>query len=131
LLSLDEIFSVRSARSQVGEFGVLSMSDAPNYPTPGANSDLLFSAASKDLGKRLLSHYGGPNAKSLTRKQSRIPQETFDALDKNRDGKLDARELERIRQRPRDAILKVRLGKNPDGKPMFEVKAPKGNSAVR
>ncbi len=68
--------------------------------------------SSKRLAEKLLGRYASKKdkEKTLTRDNLGLEQAVFDALDRDKDGKLDADELARFADRPADVELTVRLG---------------------
>ncbi|HZY87962.1 MAG TPA: EF-hand domain-containing protein [Gemmataceae bacterium] len=77
------------------------------------------------LARQLLQRYAGKGgkkgAKKLTRADLGLDPATFDRLDADEDGALDAEELARFDRRPPDLELMVRLGTRPGGAPQIEV----------
>ncbi len=73
-----------------------------------------------ELPRQLQSRYG-KGAETLTRADLGLDQRTFDRLDADGDGKLDAEELSRFADRPADVELKIRLGKRSPKEAMVEV----------
>jgi Ca2+-binding EF-hand superfamily protein len=66
-----------------------------------------------DLARRLLERYGpkeGKGDKKLSRREIGLDQATFDLLDADKDGKLDAEELARFAKRPADLELNADVG---------------------
>jgi Ca2+-binding EF-hand superfamily protein len=107
-------------------------------PATAAPSDPAFYAitseeSAAELGERLLARYGrGPGkrkANSLSRKDIKLDPETFDRLDTNHDGQLDADELAKFTQCPADLELIVRLGKMAPGEAFLDVFTPNGRAA--
>jgi Ca2+-binding EF-hand superfamily protein len=82
------------------------------------------------LVKQLQARYGPKKAElgdtKLTRKDIGLDQATFDLLDTNHDGVLDAQELARFAQRPADLELNIRLGKMGPGEAAIEAVAAAG-----
>jgi Ca2+-binding EF-hand superfamily protein len=76
------------------------------------------------LAAALLVRYR-PSGGKLKREELGLDQATFNRLDADRDGALDARELEKYTDRPADVELTVRLGKLDAGKAALEVIAGK------
>jgi Ca2+-binding EF-hand superfamily protein len=78
-----------------------------------------------ELARRILIRYGrtlkGVEGSKLERKHINLDPLTFDRLDTNKDGFLDATELARFTQRPADVELIVRLGKRSPGQAPIEV----------
>ncbi len=67
--------------------------------------------SSKRLAEKLLSRYAKKGKqKKLSRDNLGLEQGVFDALDRDKNGKLDAAELARFADRPADVELTVRLG---------------------
>jgi Ca2+-binding EF-hand superfamily protein len=70
--------------------------------------------ADKRLAQRLLQQYGPkgkkPAAQTLSRADLNLDEATFDRLDADEDGELDAEELARFAQREPDLEFRVRLG---------------------
>jgi Ca2+-binding EF-hand superfamily protein len=113
---------------------------AGNPPAPGASpSDepafyLVTSENSpQETAEKLLARYGrgiGKNkAGHLRRKDVGLDQATFDQLDTNKDGQLDADELVKFTQRPADLELMVRLGRTAPGEALLEAFAPAGRTS--
>jgi Ca2+-binding EF-hand superfamily protein len=77
------------------------------------------------LARQLLQRYAGKGGKKggkkLTRADLGLDQATFDRLDADEDGALDAEELARFDRRPADLELMVRLGTRRGGGPEVEV----------
>jgi Ca2+-binding EF-hand superfamily protein len=91
-------------------------------------------ANDQQLGRLLLSGFAKKQASRLSRAESGLDQETFDRLDKNRDGWLDLDELSRWHQRSADVELVVRLvsrrvDKGQIVRPTVEVRATGGKLA--
>jgi Ca2+-binding EF-hand superfamily protein len=106
-------------------------------PPTSADKSAFFPVTSEDalseLGDKLLARYGRgigkTNAGSLSRKDIGLDEATFDRLDTNQDGRLDAGELAKFTQRPADLELIVRLGKTAPGEALLEAVTPNGPSA--
>ncbi len=62
------------------------------------------------LARRLLTQYGGKGARKLTAKALGLDKATFDRLDADGDGELDAEELARFARRAPDLEFVLRLG---------------------
>jgi Ca2+-binding EF-hand superfamily protein len=79
------------------------------------------------LARRILERYG-PRAKVAEKKLSReelgLDAATFDRLDTNKDGHLDAGELEKFADRAADLEFLVRLGKGQPGETALEALTP-------
>jgi Ca2+-binding EF-hand superfamily protein len=75
-----------------------------------------------NLARQLLQRYGPKGKKpmglKLTQKDLGLDKETFDRLDADGDGELDAEELARFGDRPADLELTVRVGRRPNGEPV-------------
>jgi Ca2+-binding EF-hand superfamily protein len=86
--------------------------------------------SASELADKLLARYGRrigkANAESLSRKEIGLDDATFDRLDVNHDGKLDADELAKFTQRFADLELIVRLGKTEPGEALLDLFAPGG-----
>jgi Ca2+-binding EF-hand superfamily protein len=78
------------------------------------------------LAKRLLERYGAKGARKLSAKELGLDKATFDRLDADGDGALDAEELARFARRAPDLELAVRLGKRGPGQALVEPLPPKG-----
>jgi Ca2+-binding EF-hand superfamily protein len=78
-----------------------------------------------ELARRILTRYGralkGAAENKIELKHINVDPMTFDRLDTNKDGFLDAAELERFTERPADVELIVRLGKTAPGEPPSDV----------
>ena len=93
------------------------------------------------LGQRLLEKYRKGGQTGLTRRDIRLEPETFDRLDADRDGRLDAEELARFLERSPDLELSLQLGKtggpggglfhpNSPAGPLVAAAQPTGNTSV-
>jgi Ca2+-binding EF-hand superfamily protein len=75
-----------------------------------------------NLARQLLQRYGPkgkkPMGRKLTQKDLGLDKETFDRLDADGDGELDAEELARFADRPADLELTARLGQRGAGLPV-------------
>lgn len=83
-----------------------------------------------NLGERIRRHYAPPGTDSgLGRKSLGIDAATFVRLDTNKDGKLDAAELDHFAARPADVDLMVRLGETAPGEAPLQVLPAPGRKA--
>ncbi|HYT88658.1 MAG TPA: EF-hand domain-containing protein [Gemmataceae bacterium] len=85
--------------------------------------------APANLASRLQERYGSKDSTKLSRKALGMDKATFNALDANRDGVLDATELANFVKRPPDLELVVRIGTREDGEARVEVVTAKGQPA--
>jgi Ca2+-binding EF-hand superfamily protein len=113
---------------------VLALAFGDGRLTTGSPDDGPFHAVTADRGdaalaKRLLERYGGKGARKLSAKELGLDKETFDRLDADGDGALDAEELARFARRPPDLELAVRLGKRGPGEALVELLPSKGRPA--
>jgi len=69
--------------------------------------------------------YGKGKHQSFTLAESRLDQETFDLLDKNQDGRLDANELAEFTHRAADIDLVVQIGGRNREEAVFELRTLK------
>jgi Ca2+-binding EF-hand superfamily protein len=80
------------------------------------------------LAEMILKRYGPPaerlRDKQLRRKDIALDRATFNHLDRNKDGRLDAAELEKFADRPADIELLIRLGSRSRGEAVLEVLRP-------
>jgi Ca2+-binding EF-hand superfamily protein len=74
-----------------------------------------------ELGRRIVSRYGQGMPRKVERKDINLDAATFERLDANKDGELDADELARFTRRQADVELIVRLGKAGQGEALVEV----------
>jgi Ca2+-binding EF-hand superfamily protein len=86
-------------------------------PTPRSSAGNAFflvdtDAVTTGLSRQLLDRYGSRGGQRLTRKELGLDQNAFDDLDLDRNGDLDAKELERFNRRPADLELIVRFGRS-------------------
>jgi Ca2+-binding EF-hand superfamily protein len=108
----------------------------PRRQAVATNSDFVMMGAGDAPGKltrQLLTRYGPKpgtaRAESLTRKQIGLDQAAFDELDLDRNGVLDARELDRFARRAPDLELLIRHGRGRSSGPL-EVLSPKGKQGL-
>jgi Ca2+-binding EF-hand superfamily protein len=78
------------------------------------------------LARRLLERYGGKGARRLSAKELGLDKATFDRLDADGDGHLDAEELARFARRAPDLELAVHLGKRRPGEAPVELLPTRG-----
>jgi Ca2+-binding EF-hand superfamily protein len=69
--------------------------------------------ATDRLVNQLLNHYDKDKNKKLSRAEIGLDKKTFDALDANKDGQLDAAELAKWVSRPPDVEMTIRVGQLP------------------
>jgi Ca2+-binding EF-hand superfamily protein len=81
------------------------------------------------LAAALLTRYGQGKNSKVSRESLGLTAEAFERLDADKDGALDAAELERFADRPADAEFIVRLGTLTTGQPCLEVVPPQGKAA--
>jgi Ca2+-binding EF-hand superfamily protein len=108
MVTIDELLPNRNRNASpfVQRRGVVT-------PAGATNPDFVMLSASEPSGKlarQLLAKYGG-KATTLTRKQIGLDQAAFDELDLDKNGELDARELDRFARRGPDLEFMVRHGK--------------------
>jgi Ca2+-binding EF-hand superfamily protein len=108
----------------------------PRRQTTATNSDFVMLGAGDTpakLTRQLLSRYGSKSgtasAESLTRKQIGLEQAAFDELDLDKNGVLDAKELDRFARRAPDLELLIRHGRGRSSGPL-EVLSPKGKQGL-
>ncbi|HEV3256796.1 MAG TPA: EF-hand domain-containing protein, partial [Gemmataceae bacterium] len=86
-----------------------------------------------NLVRQLLARYGRKDqpqdGKKLTRKDLGLDQGTFDRLDADGNGELDAEELARFADRSADLEVIVRIGRRDPREPAAEVVAPKDKAS--
>jgi Ca2+-binding EF-hand superfamily protein len=82
------------------------------------------------LAVALLTRYGQGKNSKLSRERLGLSAEAFERLDANKDGALDAAELERFADRPADAEFLVRSGAPTQGQQPLEVVQPDGKSGT-
>ncbi len=114
----------------------------PNAPVPpppsmgrpaGRTASLFLVSTSEDraaLASALLNHYGRGNRDKLDGHTLGLNIETFNRLDADKDGALDAAELAKFTDRPADAELIVRLGDRAAGLPALAVVAMGGAAST-
>jgi Ca2+-binding EF-hand superfamily protein len=123
-VSVEEILPSR-AMNPTGFAVVRSGDFAVNNNQPGAVMMLNPGEPRTALARRLLQHYAGKGGKKggkkLTRADLGLDEATFQRLDADEDGTLDAEELARFDRRPADLELIVRLGTRRGGAPQVEV----------
>jgi Ca2+-binding EF-hand superfamily protein len=97
----------------------------------GPNSKAAFLAinpddAGKDLARALQSRYSKRGLKHIQRKQIGLDEQTFNELDRDRDGFLDESELARFADRPADVevIIRLRLQDRKNGPYGFDAATP-------
>jgi Ca2+-binding EF-hand superfamily protein len=79
----------------------------------------------------LLTRYGQGKNSKLSRESLGLSAEAFERLDANKDGALDAAELERFADRPADVEFLVRLGTPAPGQQALEVVPPDGKAGTQ
>jgi Ca2+-binding EF-hand superfamily protein len=82
------------------------------------------------LAQQLMARYDQDKNKKLGRKEIGLDRPTFDALDKNHDGKLDAAELMQMLRQPPHLELVVHLGKTARGQAAVELVKQNGKDAA-
>jgi Ca2+-binding EF-hand superfamily protein len=83
------------------------------------------------LAVALLTRYGQGKNSKVSRDSLGLAAETFERLDANKDGALDAAELERFADRPADAQFLLRLGTPAQGQQALEVVQPEGKPGIQ
>jgi Ca2+-binding EF-hand superfamily protein len=128
MLSPQELFSSAGGpalpppqRLPVGPPGPLAASSGFYVIPPGGNA--------APLAALLLAHYDKDKNTRLSRAEIGLDRATFERLDVNQDGELDAEELARWHRRPADLELIIRLGKTADGEPAADTYHPEGRAA--
>jgi Ca2+-binding EF-hand superfamily protein len=134
MVDVDELLPERG--SSAGD-GVFIVASGMPLGMPAASHPAFHVIDPEDraaLGAKLLRHYGKSKGKTpkaaLTRDDIGLDAKTFAALDADRDGKLDAKELAGFAGQAPDVELVVRIGKKPAGKKGVEVVASKDGSPV-
>jgi Ca2+-binding EF-hand superfamily protein len=88
--------------------------------------------APRDLARLLLARYGAKTGRrGLTRQDLGLGSAVFTALDRDRNGKLDAEELGRFAERAPDLSFLVRMGKRRKGEAAVELVGGTAKEAVR
>jgi Ca2+-binding EF-hand superfamily protein len=134
----DEMITIEELLPNSAQIGVRAAGRVnPRRPQPVAENStfvqLVPGQSSAGLVKQLQTRYGAKKGEQgdakLSRKEIGLDQATFDLLDTNKDGVLDAEELARFAQKPADLELTVRLGKTGPGEAAVEVVSPMGPTA--
>jgi Ca2+-binding EF-hand superfamily protein len=135
----DEMITIQELLPNASGQGAWVAASGFRRGQPRSNENPAFVALSAgestaELVKRLQVQYGPKKAEQgspkLTRKDIGLDQATFDLLDTNKDGVLDAKELARFAQRPADLELNIRLGKTAAGGAPVEVVSAAGRAAA-
>jgi Ca2+-binding EF-hand superfamily protein len=110
MISREELSGTRSNPYYIEEVAVLETGRRPGM-APGAVVQLVNPGEPRQpLVQELLRRYDKDKNGKLSLAESGLDQYTFDALDANHDGQLDAKELVRWAERPVDLELILRLG---------------------
>jgi Ca2+-binding EF-hand superfamily protein len=122
----------------LGNPSVAGRDAAPAPPVASTGDPAFLVVTSEDslaeLADKLLARYGRgvgrTNKDDLSRKDIGLDETTFNQLDANKDGRLDAEELAKFGQRPADLELIVRLGKTAPGEALLDVVTPGGRPSA-
>jgi Ca2+-binding EF-hand superfamily protein len=109
----DEMISVSEVLPNTGPPpGIFIAGQQPRQPATAKNTAFLHvvPGQGKELARRMLERYAPKGQETLTRKDVGLDAATFDRLDVNKDGKLDAEELADFAKQPADLELRADVG---------------------